>query len=297
MAAIGKEMSELRKSVAVRKAIVFGTLVLIVPLLVPVCPAQAGTGPEPTLLAMSLFGTEEQKTPPPGPKGALPKPPPAPAKPAPSASPAPGTGPAATPAPVPGSPATPAAGGLPGGSASNPPVPPPPPQGIPPPPVSPAGAPGKAMTGSEAMGGPGPAPVPLPGESGITPPLPPPPADATGDGFTYDPKSRRDPFQSIIKMIKNERARAELPPLQRFELRDLKLLGIIWGGYGYHAMVQTPDGKGYTVKEGTLVGINSGVIKGISEKRIVVSEPTVDFAGKKTTREVEILLRPNEGIE
>lgn len=101
----------------------------------------------------------------------------------------------------------------------------------------------------------------------------------------------------MIKMIKSDRARAELPPLQRYELRDLKLLGIIWGGYGYQAMVQTPDGKGYTVKEGTLVGLNNGVIKGISEKRIVVSEPTVDFAGKKTTREVEILLRQNEGIE
>ncbi len=289
-------MSELRKSVAVRQAIVLGTLVLIVPLLVPVCPAQAGTGPEHMLLAMSLFGTEEQKTPPPSPKGAPPKPPAAPAKPAPSASPAPGAGPAASPAPVPGSAATPA-GGPPAGPASNPPVPLPPPQETPPPPVSPAGAPGKTMAGSEAVVGPGLAPVPFPGGPGVTPPLPPPPAETTGDGYTYDPKSRRDPFQSIIKMIKNERARAELPPLQRFELRDLKLLGIIWGGYGYHAMVQTPDGKGYTVKEGTLVGINNGVIKGISEKRIVVSEPTVDFVGKKTTREVEILLRPNEGIE
>ncbi len=289
-------MSELRKSVAVRQAIVLGTLVLIVPLLVPVCPAQAGTGPEHMLLAMSLFGTEEQKTPPPSPKGAPPKPPAAPAKPAPSASPAPGAGPAASPVPVPGSAATPA-GGPPAGPASNPPVPLPPPQETPPPPVSPAGAPGKTMAGSEAVVGPGLAPVPFPGGPGVTPPLPPPPAETTGDGYTYDPKSRRDPFQSIIKMIKNERARAELPPLQRFELRDLKLLGIIWGGYGYHAMVQTPDGKGYTVKEGTLVGINNGVIKGISEKRIVVSEPTVDFVGKKTTREVEILLRPNEGIE
>jgi len=74
----------------------------------------------------------------------------------------------------------------------------------------------------------------------------------------------------------------------------MKLVGIISGGYGYYALIQTPDGKGYTVRDGTLMGTNNGVIKSITEKRIIISEPSIDVNGKKTTREVELLQRLKE---
>ncbi len=113
-------------------------------------------------------------------------------------------------------------------------------------------------------------------------------------GYTYDPKSRRDPFQSLTKIIRSDQRNPNLPPLQRAQLSDIKIQGIIWGGYGYFGLVQTPDGKGYTVQEGMLMGTNNGVIKNITEKSIVVSEPTIDLAGKKSTKEIELLLRPKE---
>ena len=85
-----------------------------------------------------------------------------------------------------------------------------------------------------------------------------------------------------------------MPPLQRVQISDLKLLGIMWGGYGYHALVQTPDGKGYTVKEGMLMGTNNGVIATITDRAIIVSEPSIDITGQKSTKGVELLLRPKE---
>jgi type IV pilus assembly protein PilP len=85
-----------------------------------------------------------------------------------------------------------------------------------------------------------------------------------------------------------------MPPLQRVQLSDLKLMGIIWGGYGYYGLVRTPDGKGYTVKEGMLMGTNNGVISAITDKAVTVSEPSIDIAGNKSTKEVVILLRPKE---
>jgi type IV pilus assembly protein PilP len=127
--------------------------------------------------------------------------------------------------------------------------------------------------------------------------LPPPLPDTVSDGYTYDPKSRRDPFQSMVQLIKIAKAQSELPPLQRVEINDLKLLGIVWGGYGYFGLIQTPDGKGYTVKEGMLVGPNHGVVKSISQNRMVVSEPTIDINGKKTKRDIEIPLRAKEGMK
>jgi type IV pilus assembly protein PilP len=117
------------------------------------------------------------------------------------------------------------------------------------------------------------------------------------DGYSYDPKSRRDPFQSMAKLLKASQNRAELPPLQRVELSDVKLIGIISDHSGYYGLIQTPDGKGYTVRVGTLMGTNNGTIKNISEQKIIVAEPTLDVMGKMTTREIEILQRPKEGTE
>jgi type IV pilus assembly protein PilP len=114
------------------------------------------------------------------------------------------------------------------------------------------------------------------------------------EGYAYDPKSRRDPFLSLTRLLKVDKTRAEMPPLQRVQISDLKLLGIMWGGYGYYGLVQTPDGKGYTVKEGVLMGTNNGIITTITDKAIIVSEPSIDIMGNKSTKDVEILLRPKE---
>jgi type IV pilus assembly protein PilP len=116
-------------------------------------------------------------------------------------------------------------------------------------------------------------------------------------GYTYDAKSRRDPFQSMVKLLKASQTRAELPPLQRLELSDVKLIGIVSDASGYYGLIQTPDGKGYTVRVGTSMGTNNGTIRLISEQRVVVAEPTIDTHGKMTTRDVEIMQRPKEGTE
>jgi type IV pilus assembly protein PilP len=117
------------------------------------------------------------------------------------------------------------------------------------------------------------------------------------EGYSYDPKSRRDPFQSMVKLLKQSQSRGELPPLQRLELSDVKLIGIVSDASGYYGLIQTPDGKGYTVRVGTPMGLNNGTIKLISEQRVVVVEPAIDTTGKMTTRDIEILQRPKEGTE
>lgn len=235
--------------------------------------------------AMSLFmGGEEPKPAAPPSKPAVAKPQPAPGQPgAKTAGPAP-TGPATgAPAqtgagtPVPAAPVANAPKPVTAQPSATPAMPAPPTQASgaakePPKPAAPAGAPATPVTATPQ------APVLV----------------ETVEGYTYDPKSRRDPFQSLTRMVKADKTRAELPPLQRVQLSDLKLLGIMWGGYGYYGLVQTPDGKGYTVKEGMLMGTNNGVIATITDKAIIVSEPSIDIMGKKSTKDVEILLRPQE---
>src|SRR5438093_11210977 len=86
-----------------------------------------------------------------------------------------------------------------------------------------------------------------------------PPADSV-EGYSYDPKSRRDPFQSLTKVIKTASLQSQMPPLQRVQISDMKLLGIMWGGYAYIGRNQTLDVKRYTVEECMLEGSNDVAI-------------------------------------
>jgi type IV pilus assembly protein PilP len=116
-------------------------------------------------------------------------------------------------------------------------------------------------------------------------------------GVGYDPSGRRDPFAPIIQELQPGKVDTTLPPLQRVTLTELNLIAIMWGAYGYTAMVQTPEGHGYTVRRGTRIGQNSGVVSAITERGIIVQERFTDVYGKKQEREYVKLLHPKEGSE
>ena len=153
--------------------------------------------------------------------------------------------------------------------------------------------------------------VPAPAELPKEPPqasLAPPPASMPGslDAMPgalqspvggYDPAGRRDPFAPVLSQLAPGQVDPTLPPLQRVGLTDMNLIAIIWGAYGYTAMVQTPDGNGYTVRKGTRVGPNSGVVSAVTEKGIIVQERFTDVYGRKQEREYVKLLHPKEGLE
>jgi type IV pilus assembly protein PilP len=116
-------------------------------------------------------------------------------------------------------------------------------------------------------------------------------------GGGYDPSGRRDPFAPILQELQPGKTDTTLPPLQRVTLTELNLIAIVWGAYGYTAMVQTPEGHGYTVRRGTRIGQNSGVVSAITERGIIVQERFTDVYGKKQEREYVKLLHPKEGSE
>lgn len=127
------------------------------------------------------------------------------------------------------------------------------------------------------------------------PTLAPPVDGMVGSG--YDPSGRRDPFAPVILDLQPGRIDENLPPLQRVALTELNLIAIVWGAYGYTAMVQTPEGHGYTVRRGTRVGQNNGVVSAVTERGLIVQERFTDVYGKKQEREYVKLLHPKEGSE
>jgi type IV pilus assembly protein PilP len=114
---------------------------------------------------------------------------------------------------------------------------------------------------------------------------------------SYDPSGRRDPFAPVLQQLGLGPIDPTLPPLQRVGLTEMNLIAVVWGSYGYTAMVQTPDGNGYTVRRGTRIGPNNGVVSAVTEKGIVVQERFTDVYGSKQEREYVKLLHPKEGAE
>lgn len=115
--------------------------------------------------------------------------------------------------------------------------------------------------------------------------------------YSYDPSGRRDPFKPYGIEAPNMTGNLDLPPLQRIGLTELNLIAIVWGGFGYSAMVQTPDGKGYTVRLGTKIGPNNGTVSAITENAVVVQERFTDVYGNKQVREYVKRLHTKEGSE
>jgi type IV pilus assembly protein PilP len=133
------------------------------------------------------------------------------------------------------------------------------------------------------------------GENG--PPDAPNSALEPASAHSYDPSGRRDPFAPVLQQLGLGPIDPTLPPLQRVGLTEMNLIAVVWGAYGYTAMVQTPDGNGYTVRRGTRIGPNNGVVSAVTEKGIVVQERFTDVYGSKQEREYVKLLHPKEGAE
>lgn len=128
-------------------------------------------------------------------------------------------------------------------------------------------------------------------------PIAPNPMVEPAGPHSYDPSGRRDPFAPVLQQLGMGPLDPTLPPLQRVGLTEMNLIAVVWGAYGNTAMVQTPDGNGYTVRRGTRIGPNNGVVSAVTEKGIVVQERFTDVYGTKQEREYVKLLHPKEGAE
>jgi len=115
--------------------------------------------------------------------------------------------------------------------------------------------------------------------------------------YTYNAIGRRDPFAPIIMPEAKKGAAMDRPPLERYNITEFKLSGIVWGGFGYNAILEGPDGKGYFVHAGTVVGPNRGVVKKITPTTLVIEEKYKTYTGDTERRETVVELRkPQEAM-
>ena len=113
----------------------------------------------------------------------------------------------------------------------------------------------------------------------------------------YDPTGKINPFEplfreqhGIAKKSKKKIKRVPRTPLERIDLAQLKLVGIILASSGNRALVEESTGKGYVIKKGTYIGTNGGKILKIQKEIVYVEEKFEDVFGKIQTRKRELKL-------
>jgi type IV pilus assembly protein PilP len=113
----------------------------------------------------------------------------------------------------------------------------------------------------------------------------------------YNPKDKIDPFEPLFKekpavavVKKKRKKRVPRTPLEKIDLSQLRLVGIILASSGNRALVEESNGKGYVIKSGTYVGTNAGKVVKIEKDKVIVAEEYEDVLGNVTLRNKELRL-------
>ena len=124
--------------------------------------------------------------------------------------------------------------------------------------------------------------------------------------FIYSPVGKRDPFRPTwltkavrtlrpqpknepIKIVKRPKT-----PLEKFELDQLKVVAIVTGVANPVAMVEDPDGRGYMIRRGVLIGRHNGQVTRINVDGVIVSEVFRDVSGKRIITRVRLRLKKSQ---
>ena len=102
----------------------------------------------------------------------------------------------------------------------------------------------------------------------------------------FDFSSKKDPFKPAIvaTVVKpnnaNNKNGIQGLPILSFDVSQFKLIGIVTGAKENKAMVVDPNGKGYVVKTGMIIGKNEGRVTSINSNGVEVLEQFKDDNGR-----------------
>ncbi len=108
--------------------------------------------------------------------------------------------------------------------------------------------------------------------------------------YAYSSSGKKDPFRSFDFSPQRDLVSSD-SPLESYSYDQLKLTAVLEGFDQPKAIIENPQGKGFTVTIGTKVGDLGGEIVKIEPDRITIVETTVEFTGETKNRTVEMFLR------
>ena len=120
----------------------------------------------------------------------------------------------------------------------------------------------------------------------------------------YNPSGKLNPFEPLFA-VEPEKHTGPITPvieptgipteIQKFNLKQLKLTGVILAISGNKALVREPAGKGHIITIGTKIGNCGGKVVSISNDKVIVEEKWKDHFGKIDIHHKELRLIRNTG--
>ncbi len=117
--------------------------------------------------------------------------------------------------------------------------------------------------------------------------------------WSYSSVGKRDPFRSFLAESRGGGAALVTrcaTPLGRYELEQLRLVAVITGLEDPVAMVQAPNGTGYTVRRGSCIGKNGGSVAAVRTGEVVVAEWVTRADGTRDRTQTVLSLPKREVI-
>ena len=129
-------------------------------------------------------------------------------------------------------------------------------------------------------------------------------SSATNTGASLDFSKKSDPFKSQAPVVAKPQPGSQgngggggvaVPagdqlPIQSFEVSKFKVAGIIAGLRENQALVIDPNGKGYVVRAGMLIGNANGRISRITSSSVEVVERYREGGGRTKSRTIMLTL-------
>ncbi|MGH9361328.1 MAG: hypothetical protein ACRD2T_05375 [Thermoanaerobaculia bacterium] len=114
----------------------------------------------------------------------------------------------------------------------------------------------------------------------------------SGEGYTYDPGNRRDPFKSLLAPAERSQFKGPRPEgIPGLLIDEITLTGIFHTRRGYVAQVKaTNQAKSYLLKEGDQ--LYDGDVLSINDDEVVFKQIVQDPTALKPFREVAKKLNP-----
>ena len=111
--------------------------------------------------------------------------------------------------------------------------------------------------------------------------------------FTYNPIGKRDPFRSFLAFASDNSIIDNIPrtPLQRYDIEQYTLTGIISGIDRPRALVEDPTGIGHVMELGDYIGTNWGKVTSIEDDIVVITEEYKTIEDELVTRPIKLTLR------
>ena len=114
--------------------------------------------------------------------------------------------------------------------------------------------------------------------------------------MTYEYKSAdaRDPFASLIMDVSENTGEMGKDPVQMYDIELIRLVAVVTGDDSGYGLVRLPDGKHYTVRVGTSIGIHEGKVVDIQPSKVIIKQMIMNFRRELVEQSRELKLREED---